>query len=147
MSSPDRRPALAYVHVADVVITDEAESTVLLVHRSDGSWWFPGGRVEEREGLTTAAAREVLEETGYEVDVLGVVAITEEIGPERHVLFATFRGVVRSGARQVPADDPKIVEASWVPVAEAVTRLGSTALPLSDLLERAPVPLVEVWTP
>jgi len=46
---------------------------VLLVKRAKspfrGVWAFPGGRVEFGESLKAAARREVLEETGLEVDI------------------------------------------------------------------------------
>jgi ADP-ribose pyrophosphatase YjhB (NUDIX family) len=56
---------------------------VLLVRRGQepakGSWSLPGGVVELGEGLVAAILREVHEETGLAVKVLGITAVLERI--------------------------------------------------------------------
>jgi 8-oxo-dGTP diphosphatase len=56
---------------------------VLLVRRGQepakGSWSLPGGLVELGEDLTAAILREVQEETGLTVKVLGITAVLERI--------------------------------------------------------------------
>ncbi|MBS2018541.1 MAG: NUDIX domain-containing protein, partial [Deltaproteobacteria bacterium] len=53
------------------------DGRVLLVQRgrppNEGVWTLPGGRVEPGETVAAAAAREVLEETGIEVEVVSHV--------------------------------------------------------------------------
>ncbi len=57
----------------------EADGGVLLVKRDIepgyGKWTFPGGFVERGETAEAAAEREVLEETGLEVRVSGIVGL------------------------------------------------------------------------
>lgn len=56
---------------------------VLLVRRGQepakGSWSLPGGVVEVGEGLVAAVQREVWEETGLTIKVLGITAVLERI--------------------------------------------------------------------
>lgn len=56
-----------------VVIRDEK---VLLTLRSDlPVWCLPGGAIEAGETLVEAAVREALEETGAEIEILGIVGV------------------------------------------------------------------------
>ncbi|XP_014675388.1 PREDICTED: m7GpppN-mRNA hydrolase-like, partial [Priapulus caudatus] len=54
------------------IMLDTAMESVLLVQGfwSKVSWGFPKGKVNEEESATRCAAREVLEETGFDVDAL-----------------------------------------------------------------------------
>ncbi len=59
---------------------------VLLVRRANeplkGEWSLPGGAVEVGETLRAAVAREVLEETGVEVEVGPIVEVLDRIRPD-----------------------------------------------------------------
>ncbi|WP_074013894.1 NUDIX domain-containing protein [Candidatus Sodalis sp. SoCistrobi] len=54
---------------ANVIILNE-EGHILLQQRLNGNWGLPGGLLEIRESLEETARREVLEETGLELDEL-----------------------------------------------------------------------------
>ncbi|GEL68458.1 MULTISPECIES: (deoxy)nucleoside triphosphate pyrophosphohydrolase [Myxococcus] len=53
-------------------------------------WEFPGGRVEEGEEDAEALAREIQEETGVEVDVLGQAMHTHHEYPNYDIDFRVF---------------------------------------------------------
>ena len=59
---------------------------VLLVRRGQepakDAWSLPGGLVELGETLTAALIREIVEETGLSVKILGVSAVLERIFPD-----------------------------------------------------------------
>jgi len=57
------------------IVTDG--SGRLLLVREDGEWLAPGGEIEDGESHQQALVREVREETGIEISVNDLVAVTE----------------------------------------------------------------------
>lgn len=58
---------------------------ILLMQRSDnGHWGLPGGFVEIGESVAHAARREVAEETGFEIELGGLVGVYSD--PADHVV-------------------------------------------------------------
>lgn len=95
--------------------------SILLVERGHeplkGWWSLPGGVVETGELLETAVRREVMEETGLEVDVVALVEVFERImpdhtgAPEYHYVLMDY--LCRpTGGILCAADDASRVE--WV---------------------------------
>ena len=82
MSPPRDQQKPAPIDCAGAVVRDEA-GRLLIVRRGRepgaGLWSLPGGRIEPGETPQAAAAREVREETGLEVEV-GAVLITALVG-------------------------------------------------------------------
>ena len=85
MSNPqraDRRkyPDRPYVGVGAVIVQD---GKVLIVKRKyeplAGQWSIPGGAVELGETLEASVAREMLEETGLEIEVGPVIEVFDRI--------------------------------------------------------------------
>ena len=126
MSSPHAIPL-----AAGGVLIDE-QGGVLLRRPTNGfgdyAWTYPKGRVDVREGETPeqAALREVLEESGWEAEIVSQVQ-----GPDAHGDFrgtTTFtRFYVMRPVRQVQEPDPAETEAlRWASPHEARQLIGET---------------------
>ncbi|MFN0169574.1 MAG: NUDIX hydrolase [Bryobacteraceae bacterium] len=119
MSSDDRRyPGRPVLGVGAVIVDGDS---VLLVERGreplKGYWSLPGGVVETGETLDEAVRREVREETGLEVDLLGVVEIFERImrdadgRAEYHYVLVDYVCRVSGGVLEARDDASR---AEWV---------------------------------
>jgi ADP-ribose pyrophosphatase YjhB (NUDIX family) len=119
---------------------------VLLVRRAhpplQGEWSLPGGAVETGETLEAAVAREVLEETGLEVEVGPVAGVVDRIHRdaggrvEYHYVVVDYLCRPRGGRLACASD---AADARWVPAArltafnltEAAGRVIDKALELA----------------
>lgn len=73
------------VRVNVAVVVRDLEGRILLEKRSDcGMWGLPGGRIEPGESITDAAAREMLEETGFQVKITRLLGVYS--GPEDRIV-------------------------------------------------------------
>jgi ADP-ribose pyrophosphatase YjhB (NUDIX family) len=78
-------PTEIRVSVCAVVRRSPESSEILLMRRSDnGHWGLPGGYVEPGESVASAAAREVREETGFDVEIGRLVGVYSD--PTRMVI-------------------------------------------------------------
>ena len=107
---------------------------ILLIKRGHepgkGLWAVPGGKVEAGETLRETAQREMLEETGLNVNVGEIVWVGEHIHSDGHIVLIDFEATITGGELRA-SDDAD--EAIWVHVDDA------SGLPLTptmyDLLE------------
>lgn len=92
------------------VIFDDRKERLLLTKRTDnGQWCLPSGGMDAGESAAEACAREVLEETGLEVEVgrlIGIysspnVLVTYPDGNEIQVMSLCFEATASGGELQV----------------------------------------------
>ncbi len=111
---------------AGVLIWRDGE--VLLVRHEKGGrsyWLVPGGGVDVGETMVSAASRELLEETGYDVEIGRLLLVCEAIDPKpggRHIINAVYAGTLRGGTLAVGQDDKSLRDARWQPF-EALAEL------------------------
>ncbi|BAU86934.1 hydrolase [Streptomyces laurentii] len=119
--------------VAAVVLLDDASNVLLMWrHRfatDTWSWEIPSGIVEDGETSEAAAVREVLEETGYEIqpDDLTPLAYIEPIGGMSDAVHHVY---LARNARPVadPVDTHEADRIEWRPLDEVQQMIDDRAI-------------------
>jgi len=115
-----------------IVVRGGPRPLIALVQRSkDDAWVLPKGKLKRKEAPITAAEREVVEETGYRVEIHDYLgAISYKVGRRlKLVEFWRMQALSKTGRR--PTDDIKAVQ--WLPLEAAIKQLE---LPLEQLFLR-----------
>jgi 8-oxo-dGTP diphosphatase len=107
---------------ADVLVfyKDGKHVELLLVKRRNepfkGMWAFPGGFVEDDEELEHAAARELREETGLQLQGMKQLHTFGKVGrdPRGRTVSVTYYAIIHEKQPVTGADDA--AEAHWVPL-------------------------------
>ncbi|MGE0409528.1 MAG: NUDIX hydrolase [Amphiplicatus sp.] len=129
MDNKDEPAGVIGIGVGAVVFRGE---DVLLIRRGKapfkGRWSIPGGAPHYGETLEEAARREVREETGLDIRLIGLIGVFEALPREtagedgaRHIVLVDYAAEWVSGE---PAAGDDAAAAEFVPVAEALRRLA-----------------------
>lgn len=107
------------IQAVSALIIDPANRVLLIKRRNDpyrGYWSLPGGRVQTKESLFEATAREVYEETGLNAEVIKLLG-KQNISKLDHRAFeiSIYLAQVIVGSLQAGSD---ALEARWVNLAE-----------------------------
>ena len=108
-------------HLTTDCVVCDIEGRVLLIRRKNepfkGAYALPGGFVDIGETVEAACRREVLEETGIEVDRLHLVGVYSDPkrDPRGHTVSVAYTTVLRQAPRPKPGSDAEAAEwvASW----------------------------------
>jgi 8-oxo-dGTP diphosphatase len=109
---------------------------VLLVHRPKyGDWTFAKGKLEDGESFRDAARREVLEETGFHVELGDELESTRYVDAKGRDKIVRYWTMTVEGGSFAPNDE--VDEIRWVGVAQAAGRLSySRDLPVLESFDR-----------
>lgn len=99
---------------------------ICFIERSDGrlllvrlayreGWGVPGGLLKRREDPTAAAKREVLEEVGLAIELIGEPALVVDAVPQRVDIIFRARPVAHADLADMAPRGPEIIEARWFP--------------------------------
>src|SRR5262247_2280618 len=135
LESPEVRSKMARTPImgaGGIVVRGGPRPLIALVQRSkDDAWVLPKGKLKRKEAPIAAAEREVVEETGYQVEIHDYLgAISYKVGRKlKLVEFWRMQALGKTGRK--PTDDIKAVQ--WLPLDAAIEQLE---LPLEQLFLR-----------
>lgn len=121
---------------AAAVAMFDGDGRILLLRRKDNDkWTVPGGTMEFGESLVECAVREVREETGFDIEISGLIGtytdpnilIAYSDGEIRQEFTIVYAAKIKSGDLTI---DQESKEAVWVSIADGLS------LPLADSQRR-----------
>lgn len=93
-----------------VLMVQEAKKKVY------GLWNMPAGHLDEKENIFIGAKREFKEETGYEVELTGMLPIVNFVDGEEHVIIMNFYGKIIGG--EIYFDKEEVLDVKWISIHE-----------------------------
>ena len=100
--------------VGAICVIERADGRVLLVRQAyRNHWGLPGGLLQRKEAAEDGARREVLEEVGLRVDLVGEPAVVHEADPQRVDLVFRARLATEADADGAQPRSPEIIEVRW----------------------------------
>lgn len=97
---------------------------LLIKHKNGGHWDFPKGHLEKGESNIVAAKREILEETGIEVDLIPDFVRRVQYSPKTHVNKTVTFFLAKALSESCTIQAEEVLEAKWLPYKDAIAMLS-----------------------
>lgn len=121
-------------HVTVATIIEQDNRYLMVYEEADGKKVYnqPAGHLDPNETLKEAAIRETLEETGWSIELTGVVGVNLYTAPSNGITYfrTTFIAKALSHNTQRPLDTG-IIEAVWLTYEELVARKDQLRSPMT----------------
>ncbi|MBQ8407546.1 MAG: NUDIX domain-containing protein [Clostridia bacterium] len=120
------------VAVAGIVFNDLGE--ILMVKTPRSGWVFPGGQVEVGENLIDAVKREVMEETGVDIEVGELFCISSNTGKYpgyngvKEITTKVMVDFICKAKSGTPRPSEENTESVFVPQAEVLNLITNPAI-------------------
>lgn len=126
LNDPDAPPANSIVVAVTAIVRNDAGELLMIERTDNGLWAVPGGAQDVGESVADAVRREVLEETGIEVEVTGLSGvysdprhvIAYDDGEVRQEFSLCFRARPVGGELRASSESKRV---SWVAPAQLAT--------------------------
>jgi 8-oxo-dGTP pyrophosphatase MutT (NUDIX family) len=100
--------------VGAICLIERPDGHVLLIRQTyRRRWGIPGGLLKRREDPADAARREVHEEIGLDIELVGEPAVVVDAAPQRIDIVFRARPVSLEAVGRMRPCSPEIVEARW----------------------------------
>ncbi|MDG4823820.1 NUDIX domain-containing protein [Asanoa sp. WMMD1127] len=133
-----------------VVVIDERDRVLLMRRAGEGTWGLPGGGMEPGETWEQTARRECREETGWDIDLDGLLGLYSDPATQTHrypdgtivqCVGAVFLGKPRS---RTAMPDGEATDLGWYPLERLPAPLFGPDVPvLRDAIRRRDAPFVD----
>lgn len=81
-----------------------------------GQWNFPAGHLDPNEDICEGARREAKEETGFDVELIGVLPIFNYAREDDQLIRISFMAKKVGG--EISYDKNEILDVKWIPIEE-----------------------------
>jgi ADP-ribose pyrophosphatase YjhB (NUDIX family) len=100
--------------VGSICVIERPDGHILLIRQAyRRRWGIPGGLLQRREDPADAARREVFEEVGLAIELVGEPAVVVDSAPQRVDIVFRARPVSLEAMGEMRPCSPEIVEARW----------------------------------